>query len=65
MLDVIRKAFKKRYTSERAQKDQGNLSGWRDIGGGGLAKRGQYGRKDQEEGNPKVSLGNNETNLEE
>lgn len=44
-----------------AQKDQHNLSRWREI----VGNRGQYMKKGQEEGNLKVSSGVNETNLGE
>lgn len=60
LLDVIRRGYEKRETLKGAQKDQDNLSGWREIWG-----TGQYMKKGQEEGNPKVSSGDNETNLGE
>lgn len=44
-----------------AQKDQDNLSGWREM----VGNREQYVKKGQEEGNPKVSSGDSETNLGE
>ena len=63
-LDVIRKGFKKRDVA-RGPKRSDHLSGWREIGGGGPSKSGQYLKKGLEEGKPKVSSGSKETNLEE
>lgn len=44
-----------------AQKDQDNLGAGREV----VGNSGQYVKKGQEEGNPKVSSGGNETNLGE